>query len=482
MEDGMIINKNSMERGFGKGFVYKHKALTLEPSESLNFDPLAAAPPANKRGGNNTVLDVEGLPFIGQKLTKGSTVAQWKSQGGGVHKEAFKDDLDGFVETVNYCSNQGVTVAGTSKGVGDEIGVKLRFRRDPIVGDKFSSRHGQKGILTILLPQEDLPFSESLGCAPDILFNPHGFPSRMTIGMLIECLIGKSAAVNGYHEVNGTAFSGPKAIISPKKRKSKNIKSEDCFELASPYRPEDSTGPINDFAEILKNNGFSYWGVEQLYSGIEGVPLETQIFTGIIYYQRLRHMVADKGQARTTGPIDHVTRQPVKGRRRHGGIRMGEMERDAALAHGISKCLQDRLMVCSDQHSTWCCTNCGSILWPSTRSRDLSSVEQEVTNEIMGVNRRSRRYKDEATPRDGAVTCLWCRTPCTKVLIPFVLRYLANELLSMGIGLSLDLKFQSEPYGFAASSNFWVPRTLTPGGELKRPHPIPRLTWKNKEY
>lgn len=186
------------------------------------------------------------------------------------------------------------------------------------MGDKFASRAGQKGICSQTVPAEDLPFTET-GLVPDIIFNPHGFPSRMTIAMMIEMMAGKSAAVHGVvHD-------------------------------ATPFRFTEDRTAIDYFGKLLQAAGYDYHGTERMYSGVDGREMSVEIFFGVVHYQRLRHMVSDKWQVRSTGPIDALTRQPVKGRKRGGGVRFGEMERDALLSHGASFLLHDRLFHCSDK-------------------------------------------------------------------------------------------------------------------------------------
>jgi DNA-directed RNA polymerase I subunit RPA2 len=167
-------------------------------------------------------------------------------------------------------------------------------------------------------PSEDLPFTES-GLIPDILFNPHGFPSRMTIAMMIETMAGKTAAMRG--EVHD----------------------------ATPFVFDEQNTAIDYFGKQLADCGYNYFGTERMYSGVDGRELKADIFFGVVHYQRLRHMVSDKWQVRSTGAIDLLTRQPMKGRKRGGGVRFGEMERDALIAHGASFLLQDRLLHCSDK-------------------------------------------------------------------------------------------------------------------------------------
>ncbi len=167
------------------------------------------------------------------------------------------------------------------------------------------------------------------------------------------------------------------------------------------------------FGDQLAKQGYSYYGSEPLYSGVSGTVMHADIFIGVVYYQRLRHMVSDKSQARAIGPINALTRQPIKGRKRHGGIRLGEMERDALLAHGSSFLLLDRLMNCSDKHVAFVCANpkCGSLLGPS----------------------------NVAAGR-GEFRCRVCAGHhCEPIALPYVFRYLTNELAGMNIRITLQL-------------------------------------------
>ena len=162
-----------------------------------------------------------------------------------------------------------------------KVHIKLRVARPPVIGDKFSSRHGQKGVCSQKYPAVDMPFSES-GMQPDVIINPHAFPSRMTIGMFVESIAAKAGAMHGLAQ-DGTPF---------------------CFS-------EDDT-PADYFGEQLRAAGYNYHGNEPMYSGITGKEFSADIYIGVVYYQRLRHMVGDKWQVRTTGPVDQQTRQPVK--------------------------------------------------------------------------------------------------------------------------------------------------------------------------
>lgn len=284
----------------------------------------------------------------------------------------------GVVETVRVLS-----VDNSTQGV-KKVSVTLRYNRRPIVGDKFASRAGQKGVVSILWPQEDMPFSES-GITPDLIINPHAFPSRMTIGMLIESMAGKSGALNG------------------------------VFQDSSPFRLQgDMEGETaaDYFGRQLRSAGYQYHGTEVMYSGVLGTQLECEIYIGVVYYQRLRHMVSDKSQVRSTGPIDALTRQPIKGRSKGGGVRFGEMERDSLLAHGTAFLMQDRLLNCSDRHVAFVC--CGSIL---STHRKTSPDDKKVR-----------------------IYCRLCkRTDAWKcIVIPYVFRFLSNELAAMGIRIHIS--------------------------------------------
>jgi DNA-directed RNA polymerase I subunit RPA2 len=224
--------------------------------------------------------------------------------------------------------------------------------------------------------------------------------------MLVESMAGKSGALHGaYH--NGT-----------------------------PFQFHEENRVIDHMGEQLRSAGYHYYGSEPLYNGISGAIIQADIFIGVVYYQRLRHMVSDKSQARSTGPVMAITRQPVKGRKKHGGIRLGEMERDALLSHGVAYVVHDRLMNCSDTHNGYVCSGCGGLItvhaMPNTSITDANQPNNKAPLAANGKGHIVR----------GMQYCSTCKSSAgvKPVRLPYVYRYLTNELAGMGIKLSL--KFQ----------------------------------------
>ena len=204
--------------------------------------------------------------------------------------------------------------------------VKIRSIKTPEIGDKVSSRHGQKGTVGMTYQQSDMPFTKE-GIVPDIIINPHAIPSRMTIAQLLECILGKSCSLLGY-EGDGTGFNDTQ---------------------------------VEKLIQILENQGFDGTGNEILYNGQTGEQMKTSIFMGPTYYQRLKHMSSDKIHSRASGPIVSMTRQPSEGRSCHGGLRFGEMERDCMISHGSSYFLKERMLDVSDKYSVYICNCCKLI-------------------------------------------------------------------------------------------------------------------------
>uniref|UniRef100_A0A3Q2P5P5 DNA-directed RNA polymerase subunit beta n=1 Tax=Fundulus heteroclitus TaxID=8078 RepID=A0A3Q2P5P5_FUNHE len=270
---------------------------------------------SGERVENKQVLVNKSMPTVTQTPLEGSA-----QPGQPQYKDvpiSYKGSTDSYIEKVMISSNAEDAFL---------IKILLRQTRRPEIGDKFSSRHGQKGVCGLIVPQEDMPFCDT-GICPDIIMNPHGYPSRMTVGKLIELLAGKAGVLDGRFHY-GTAFGGSK---------------------------------VKDVCEDLIRYGYNYQGKDYVTSGITGEPLEAYIYFGPVYYQKLKHMVLDKMHARARGPRAVLTRQPTEGRSRDGGLRLGEMERDCLIGYGASMLLLERLMISSDAFEVDVCGQCGLL-------------------------------------------------------------------------------------------------------------------------
>ena len=391
MEDAMIMNKSSYERGFGHGLIYKTEYIDLQ-SHRKYF----AAPP-EVQGGRSRGLDEDGFPPIGTQLSKGQAFY------------AYVDEETGRARITEYKSQEEAYVERIRRLSPSTAAITLRIARNPIIGDKFSSRHGQKGVMSQLWPQEDMPFTES-GMTPDVIINPHAFPSRMTIGMLVESMAGKSGALHGLYQ-DGT-----------------------------PFRFNEEHRAVDFFGQQLKAAGYAYHGTETMYSGIYGNEMKCDIFFGVVYYQRLRHMVSDKYQVRSTGPINEITHQPVKGRKMGGGIRFGEMERDSLLAHGTAFTLQDRLLKSSDYTNLLVCSSCGAFI--GAEAIDIKPTEASETMSVVSTNTEGEALLEDF---HGHI-CRACGNKTESVVTvgaPYVFKYLIAELAAMNIKVSAKVQDES---------------------------------------
>lgn len=382
MEDAMILNKSTFERGFAHGCVYKTKTYDLEdlfPAAEDGKTPRYfdnVLKPEEKEGFDHEqyegYVEENGLPTVGRIVRPHDPLFIGYSEKEQQHRVQFyKLDESAVIDSVTVLPNPETHVV-------DKCIVTFRMKRNPIIGDKFSSRHGQKGVCSVLWPQEDFPFTES-GIVPDVIINPHAFPSRMTIGMLIETMASKSGAIHGF------------------------------FPDATPFTFNEKETAVDYFGQQLKKAGYNYYGNETMYSGSLGVEMKAEIFIGLCYYQRLRHMVSDKFQCRVSGRIDALTHQPVKGRKKGGGVRFGEMERDALLGYGASYLVRDRLFINSDHDWSHVCKTCGTFL---------------------GI---------ECAPNGKDLSCKICGSSDNIGIVPmpYVTKYMVNELAAMNIKTTL---------------------------------------------
>jgi DNA-directed RNA polymerase II subunit RPB2 len=327
-EDSLIFNRDALDRGLFRSTIYK-SFKDEEKGIGSDVERFGLAPRSaiGSRKADYSKVEDDGLPLVGQTVLSGDVIIGKKMQtsqlGTDKKKRIIQVDHSSILSSSEPMNVARVHLT-TNKDGARLVRVKLHASRIPEIGDKFSSHHGQKGVIGIILPQVDMPYTVD-GISPDIIINPHALPGRMTVGQLLESLLGKLCCLEG--EIgNGTPFN----------------------EL----RPE-------MVGAELKRHGFETRGNETLFNGWTGEPLETTVCIGAVHYQRLRHCVVDKVHARSRGPVQLITRQPVEGRSRGGGLRVGEMERDCMLAHGASSVILDRLFKQSDEFEAVVCRRCG---------------------------------------------------------------------------------------------------------------------------
>lgn len=333
MSDALVINKGSIERGFGRSTYFRPYATEKLRYPGGQVDEILTP---NKDVQGYTVerdyrfLAQDGIIYPELDVKGGDVLI------GKTSPPRFLGKLEAFSSAANIRKDTSVRVRYGEGGVVNKvviteeeggsmlIKVDVRENRNPEVGDKFSSRHGQKGILGRVLPEEDVPFTAS-GIKPDVIFSPNGLPKRMTVAHMLEALAGKFGAMAG-RKINGTSFLNESA---------------------------------DNIREQLLQLGFRDDGTEVLYDGRTGKRFPARIFVGSMYYLRLKHQVADKIQSRARGPIALLTRQPTEGKAKEGGLRLGEMEKETFIAHGASLLMKERFD--SDKAIIWVCERCGDI-------------------------------------------------------------------------------------------------------------------------
>ena len=345
IEDAIVVSKSSVDRGLGRTFFYR-----IYDAESKQYpggarDQFEIPDPdsnirAYKGDKSYRLLDDDGVISTESAVEGGDVLI------GKTSPPRFMEEFREFDASGPYRRDTSIGVRPSENGVVDTIVMtqsseggkmyKIRVRdvRIPEIGDKFASRHGQKGVLGILANNEDLPYTAD-GVTPDVLINPHAFPSRMTVGMFMESICGKSAALRG-SKFDGSAFVGEK---------------------------------MDEVKQAMEARGFEYSGKETMYDGRTGKKFPAEVFIGVVYYQKLHHMVADKIHARARGQVQMLTKQPTEGRARGGGLRFGEMERDCLIAYGASMILKDRLLDESDKSDILVCERCGLVAYKDAKQR-----------------------------------------------------------------------------------------------------------------
>jgi len=383
MADAVVLNKASIDRGMGRSTYFRPYSTTemqypgglsdeitipdkdvsgYRTEESYKFleDDGIAYPEADMNEGEVTIGKVTPPKFLSEAR---DISIQAKKEASSTIRQEERGTVDAVFLTIDQEGNR-------------IVHVRTRDSRIPEPGDKFSTPHGQKGVIGLIADSEDIPFTLR-GIKPDLMFNPHGIPSRMTVGYLIELLAGKTGAVSG-KLIDGTPFTG---------------------------------STVEELENQLEEMGFRYDGKETMYNGITGNKMDAKIYIGNMYYLKLKYMVKNKMHARASGKVALLTRQPIEGRARGGGLRLGEMEQQALAGHGAALLLKERYD--SDKTTIWICKECGCMTYEDT-------IKNKVVCNICGSN--------EAEPLE----------------ISYAFKLLVDELLGLGVHTSFELKNKYE--------------------------------------
>ena len=437
-EDSLIVNQASIDRGLFRSLyfrTYKDTARNAGAEQEL-FEVPADADMTGINRSNYSKLGADALPDIHQQIEQDDVLIGKIIQPTDISKiaegEGSKKDRSTLYKNKEPARVDKISSTLTKDGA-TLVKVRTRSHRIPAIGDKLSSRHGQKGVISMIFPQEDMPFTAD-GICPDIIMNPHAIPSRMTISQLLETLLGKAGVMKGKLG-DGTAFAHLESYMDEIFDEHGEMKdgplSDAEMKAAGGVDSPQGTESIphvrrrnvllaTRVGNVLHEAGFNRHGNERMFNGMSGEMLKATIFIGPCFYMRLKHMVGDKAHARRIGPRQILTRQPAEGRSRDGGLRFGEMERDALISHGASAVLKDRLLDVSDIYKTPVCEQCGNFAIPAP-------PKQKEVAKLLGT-------KTEAY-------CLHCKSTSSvkTVVMPYAFSVLARDLEAYNISMRLKL-------------------------------------------
>jgi len=388
-EDSVLINKGSIDRGLFSATIYhtekdedkniiRDEIIRCNPDKSKtkgikfgNYDKLNSNGfiPKDAFVENRDIIIAKIVPIKENRNDPTKTI-KYEDQS-----KTFRTTEETYIDK-NYMGRNGDGYNFAK--------VRVRAFRKPVLGDKFAARSAQKGTLGNIIPECDMPFTKD-GMRPDLILNPHAIPSRMTIAQLKETLLGKVLIELGLFG-DSTSFN--------------NLS-------------------VYTISKELQKLGYESYGNEIMYDGLSGEQMETSVFFGPTYYQRLKHMVNDKQHSRSIGPMVNLTRQPAEGRSRDGGFRIGEMERDVMIAHGMSRFCRERLYDVSDKYSAYVCRKCGMM---------VSYNDGDVNNTYQTKNKKNAN--------DFSIhLCKTCdnMTDFAKVEIPYAYKLLSQELQTINV-------------------------------------------------
>jgi len=333
--DAVVLNQGAVDRGLASACYFRNYEALEQRYPGGQKDKFEIPDPAKVgfiEEEKYKKIGTDGLVHLEQQVDEDDVLVGRTSpprffeemSDFGVDNEQRRDSSirvrkgkPGFVDTIMITEGEDASRL---------VKLKVRTTLKPSVGDKLASRHGQKGVVSMIVPEEDMPFTIN-GIKPDLILNPHSLPSRMTVGHLMEMLAGKAGAASG-KIIDGTPFN--------------NV-------------------PMSELEEMLKEHGFRSDGMEVFYDGITGKRIQGVIFTGVIAYQKLYHVVTHKMQARARGPVQVLTRQPTEGKEKEGGLRFGEMEGETLVGHGAAMLLQEKMIEDSDKTVEYVCEKCGVV-------------------------------------------------------------------------------------------------------------------------